>query len=341
MLNQRCQHLIVLLVSLIGLTGMTGFCQAEQSLSQANPKSLAHYIMAVVHDYNGDNEQAIEEYRKSAQFDRKQPMPHLRLGAYYARLGRMNEAVNELKMVVKLDPDISQAHYLLALIYSSQKKYDLAASHYEFVLRTASENSPNNIEIHAYLAQLYYALHKNPQAIEQLNRILEIQPKNTSSLYLLGSIYLDEKNNSQAKHQFKKILSLQPDHAGALNSLAYIYAQEGVNLDEALKMVKTAIDLDPVNGAYYDTLGWVLHKQGLNSESLMALEKALQYASDPVIYEHMGDVYKASNDPAMARKYWLKSLNMDSQQSAVSQKLQQLNRSSAKMQGEAEQMLTK
>jgi tetratricopeptide (TPR) repeat protein len=164
MLNQRYQYVIAMIVG-FWLMFFTGFAQADQAQIQAKSKSLAHYIMAVINDLNGDNQQAMNEYRTSAQLDRQQPLPHLRLGAYYARLGRLDEALNELKTVIKLQPDSSQAHYLLALIYSSQKKYDLAVGQYEAVLKTASRNNPDNLEIHAYLAQLYYALHKNSQAI--------------------------------------------------------------------------------------------------------------------------------------------------------------------------------
>ncbi len=146
----------------------TGISWADWRPNESKFKGLAHYIMAVVDDLNGDSQQAIGEYEKSAKLDSKQPLPHLRLGAYYARLGRLDEAQRQLKVVVQLQPETVQAHYLLALIYSSQKKYDLASIEYEAVLKTASQNNPDNIEIHAYLAQLYYALHKYPQALEQL-----------------------------------------------------------------------------------------------------------------------------------------------------------------------------
>ncbi len=305
-------------------------CHADEAQTRGQAKSLAHYIMAVMNDLNGDNKEAINEYQKAVKFDRHEFLPHLRLGAYYARLGRIDEAISQLKEVVKLQPKSSQAHYLLALIYSSQKKYDLATDEYETILKMASQNNPDNVEIHAYLAQLYFALHKNPQALEQLKQILQIQPKNVFAKFLLGSLYLDMGQRDKAKESFQQVLTLEPDHAEALNSLAYMYAEEGINLDEALRMVRKAIELDPSNGAYYDTLGWVLFKQGLHAESLMALEKAQNFIVDPIIYEHMGDVYKAVNQPTLARKFWLKSLALDPKQPRISGKIRQLDKTSAR-----------
>ena len=331
MLDQLRYGAIALVVGL-WLTFFSGAVGADDVQIPPQSKSLAHYIMAVVHDLDGDTLEAVSEYEKAAKLDRQQPLPHLRLGAYYARLGRMNEAISQLKTVAKLQPQASHVHYLLALIYSSQKKYDLATVEYETVLKASSKNNPDNVEIHTYLAQLYYSLHRYPQAVEQFTYILQLAPRNVSVCYLLGSTYLELNQREKAKEAFRKVLALEPDHQEALNSLAYMYAQEETQLDEALKMVHRALDLDPSNGAYYDTLGWVLFKQGMKAESLMALEKAQDYLEDTVIYDHMGDVYKALDEPALARKFWLKSLALDPQQTKVSEKIEGLNRTSAKIQ---------
>lgn len=307
----------------------TGISAAEGVRVPSKSKALAHYIMGVVDNLNGDDEKAMQEYQQSLRFDRSQPIVHLRVGSYYARQGRLPEATRELKIVVKLAPQVTPAHYLLALIYSAQKKYELAASEYEAVLKKASDDEPQNTEVHAYLAQLYYALHKYPLAIEQLHDIIKADPKNASAYYLLGTVHLELDHRQEAKEALRQVLALDSKHDGALNSLAYMYAEEGVNLDEALRMVQKAIDLAPANGAYFDTLGWVLFKQGLKAEALMALQKAATYLEDPTIYDHIGDVYQALDEPTQARQSWMKSLQLDQKQPKVSQKLENLNHRSA------------
>ena len=100
-------------------------------------RGLAHYIMAVCHDLNGESAQAISEYQKSVKFNGLEPAPRLKLGAYYLRLDEISQATVQLKAVTRLSPQDPQAHYLLALIYSSEHKYDLAASEYEIILKIA------------------------------------------------------------------------------------------------------------------------------------------------------------------------------------------------------------
>ena len=308
------------------------FSAGEFVFSAAGPvvdtrsKALAHYIMGVSADLNGMAAESVKEYEKSAALNGQEPLPHLRLAAYYARLGLLDKAVAQLKTVVRLDPKEPQAHYLLAMVYSSQNKFDLAAGEYELILKSASADNPENTEIYLYLAQLYSSERKFDEAIAQFNKILEVQPDNVSVYYLLGSIYVETGDRAKAKDAFKKVLALEPDHDGALNSLGYIYAEDGVNLDDALKMARRAVDLDPSNGAYYDTLGWVLYKKGMNAQALMALQKAEAYIQDPVLYDHMGDVYKAVKEFTLARKFWHRSLDMKPGQAEVSRKLEELEK---------------
>ena len=305
-----------------------GYAGADEVESKY--RAMAHYIMAVTNDFNSQPADAISEYERSIALNAGEPLPHLRLAAHYARVGNIPQSLRQLKIVLKLDPQNAQARYLLALVYSAQKKYDLAAHEYEQVLKYSAENNPENLEIHIYLAELYYSQGKFSQAIAQFKKILEVRPQDISANYLLGSAYLEIEKRLQAKTLFQKVLSIEPDHDGALNSLGYMYAEEGVNLDEALKMVRKAIAADPSNGAYYDTLGWVLFKKGMNAEALMALQKAETYVQDPVLYQHLGDVYRSINQIALARKAWRKALEFNPHQPQIKVKLEELEKVSAK-----------
>jgi len=293
---------------------------------EAQARGLAHYMMAVCYDLNDQTPEAIAEYKKSVKANGLEAAPRLKLGAYYLRLGAIDQAATQLKTVTRLAPQESQAHYLLALIYSSEHKYDLAASEYEILLKYAAQNEPANTDIYLYLGQLYYAQAKLPQAIEQFLKIIKLEPDNMTALYLLGSVYADNNDLSKAIETFRRVLELQPDNDEALNSLGYMYAEAGVHLDEALNMVRRAIKIDPINGAYYDSLGWVLYKKGMYTKSLRALQKAATYIQDPLLYEHMGDVYKAQKDFVRACQFWRKSLDLEPHQNALHQKIREVEK---------------
>lgn len=318
----------------IGITAFAWACvsgvSARDDENTIKARALAHYAMAVTYDLEGRSQEAIAEYQRSINYDPSQPLPHLRLAAYFLRAGLLEKSIHQLKTVLELDPDNDRAHYLLALVYSTEKKYDLAALEYEQILKAASKDDPENLEIHIYLAQLYFSQGKYMEASRQFHHIVTIQPQNVSANFLLGSSYLEISQRAKAKELFQKVLGLQPDHDGALNSLAYMYAEDGVNLDEALIMARQAAAMDPGNGAYLDTLGWVLFKKGMKSEALLALQKAEVLIQDPTIYDHMADVYKSMGESALARKFWRKSLELDAHQPHVKAKLEELEKPSAR-----------
>ena len=134
LLGQRLLVLRTVLFSLLLAYAMPSLCLGSVHWMH-KALGLAHYIMAVCHDLNGESAQAISEYQKSIKFNGLESAPRLKLGAYYLRLDEISQATVQLKAVTRLSPQDPQAHYLLALIYSSEHKYDLAASEYEIILK--------------------------------------------------------------------------------------------------------------------------------------------------------------------------------------------------------------
>ena len=62
------------------------------------------------------------------------------------------------------------------------------------------------------------------------------------------------------------------------------------------------------------------------AQALIALQKAQTYIQDPLLYEHMGDVYKAQKDFVQACKHWRKSLELDPHQNGIHQKIKELEK---------------
>ena len=114
-----------------------------------------------------------------------------------------------------------------------------------------------------------------------------------------------------------------------MNSLGYIYAEDNTKLEEAQKLVERALVVDPDNGAYLDSLGWVYYKKGDYQNALKYLKEADNLLKDPVIYDHIGDVYYKLNEPDNAKIYWNFSLEMQPNQKQVQEKIHNLQRQQA------------
>ena len=79
----------------------------------------------------------------------------------------------------------------------------------------------------------------------------------------------------------------------------------------------------PENAAFLDSYGWVFYRQGKYKKAVEYLKKAVSLDSDPVIFDHLGDAYKAKGDTAQARTWWQKALELSPEDEAIKQKLNQ------------------
>ncbi len=131
----------------------------------------------------------------------------------------------------------------------------------------------------------------------------------------------------KAAELLKKSIALDPARsAQACNYLGYMWADRGENLAEAELLIRQALELDPTNGAYRDSLGWVFFRQGRYNESLAELLRAseLMQEPDPVVLDHIGDVYGKLGKTADAVLYWRKALQIDPNNSLITEKLDSL-----------------
>jgi len=120
-------------------------------------------------------------------------------------------------------------------------------------------------------------------------------------------------------------LAWAPAEPNALNFLGYMLADHNRDLTRAEALIRQAVELDPDNGAYIDSLGWVYYRLGRLDEARTQLERAvLLTRGDPVVLEHLGDVYRDLRLLDMARDQYRRSLSADSSNQRVRNKLEAL-----------------
>src|SRR5262249_5522346 len=109
-------------------------------------------------------------------------------------------------------------------------------------------NPKDDREVHLAIAQIYNRLRLFKDAeleAAQAERLSSTEEERESVAFTQGSIYERQKKYEQAEERFKKVLTADPQNAMALNYLGYMLADRGVRLQEALGMIKKAVELDP------------------------------------------------------------------------------------------------
>ncbi|MGB7265035.1 MAG: tetratricopeptide repeat protein [Terracidiphilus sp.] len=131
----------------------------------------------------------------------------------------------------------------------------------------------------------------------------------TYLFFLKGELEERQKHMEQAEQYFQQALNLDPENAMTLNYLGYMWADKGIKLPEALKMIRKAVDKEPWNGAYLDSLGWVYFKMGEYELAEDNLRQAVDRdQSDPTVHMHLGDLYEKTGRIRMAAAQWELSL---------------------------------
>jgi tetratricopeptide (TPR) repeat protein len=197
-------------------------------------------------------------------------------------------------------------------------------------LRDAIVNNPDDLSIRAFLGFLYSRQKQFEAAILEFAAIEREAAKNPAVAktlqpqfyYWYGSTCEQAGHMKEAERLLERCIALGPEFAQALNYLAYIWAEQGVNLDKAQDYAQRALEVEPGEGAFLDTLGWIHYRKGKFDEALKYLQKALaDMPDDPVISGHVGDTWAALKTPRKARQFWLLSLKMNPENAAVRKKL--------------------
>lgn len=118
---------------------------------------------------------------------------------------------------------------------------------------------------------------------------------------------------------------MSPRNPIALNNLGYFLIERNERLDEAVKLVQQAIEIDPENPSYLDSLGWGYFKTGKLDLAEQNLKKALKI--DPfsaTMLDHLGDVYQKQGNIELAKQFWQRALNYAADAELIAQLKQKL-----------------
>jgi tetratricopeptide (TPR) repeat protein len=182
----------------------------------------------------------------------------------------------------------------------------------EKTLRALLQNNGDDQEIYLDLAQVeergrhFEDAEKSAMKAESM---AQDAGSRKSAWFILGAIYEREKKFDQAEVEFKKSLEADPKDAAVLNYYGYMLADRGIRLEEATSMIHNALDQEPANGAYLDSMGWVYYKQNKLAEAEEYMQKAVTHSkNDPTILGHLGDVYAKMGRTERAATLWEKAL---------------------------------
>ncbi|HEX6900822.1 MAG TPA: tetratricopeptide repeat protein [Thermoanaerobaculia bacterium] len=160
-------------------------------------------------------------------------------------------------------------------------------------------------------AQAWQRLERHQESIPLLEKLTASKPDQPVLGFMLGAAYERTKQTDKAITELRRVVKLDPEFHAALNYLGYTMAEANVHLEEALDLVTRAVALDPDNGAYIDSLGWIYYRMGRPEAARVELERAVRLEpEDATLQEHLGDVYVALGQKERARQAYERALEI-------------------------------
>jgi tetratricopeptide (TPR) repeat protein len=232
---------------------------------------LAALSLGNLLDSNGQGEEAIEVFESIAPDAPFRGMGVLRAALALDRMDRTKEAEKAFKEALSRNPDDLQTYVSYGNMLRGRERYGEAAEVYAKSIALVPEPAKND----------------------------------WSLFYFRGISYERTKQWDKAEADFKKALELYPEQPLVLNYLGYSWVDMGMNLTEALEMIRKAVELRPNDGYIVDSLGWAYFRLGRYDDAVTELERAVSLRpDDPVINDHLGDAYWKTGRTLEAQFQW-------------------------------------
>ena len=267
------------------------------------------------------------------------------IGATLTRRGGEDLALVYLQLSLYLVPNHPLALLSLADLYESVKKPAMAIKVYERmpassplkrnaqiqlatdldaadrsdeaikILKSVTTEDPKDLEAIMALGNIERGRKKFADCVVTYSQGIDALPKiedkasedkaNAVYYYYRGICEERSKQWSKAEADMRKALDLQPEQPHVLNYLGYSWIDQGINLDEGMKMIKRAVDQRPDDGYIVDSLGWAYYRIGNYEDAVKNLERAIDLKpEDPTINDHLGDAYWRVGRTLEAKFQW-------------------------------------
>ena len=231
-------------------------------------------------------------------------------------VARENGDADSLLFVAELHLELAETYLGLGRLEEARQRIELGKAEF-----------PTDLRFPLILGRLEYRNGRSEKGLGLLESVLSDDADNPQVQVAVSDLYLQLGAEEEQRGEFdaavpllQRSIDVNPDNDRALNYLGYLWADRGVNLDKSIEYIKRALQIGGRNAAYLDSLGWAYYRQERYELAEPELESAASLSEDePVILEHLGDVYHARGKVEQAVEAWQRALRVSQEDTAALQ----------------------
>jgi len=319
--------------------GPTAALQSIQAFTAHHPGDLeAQRYLAALYLQVGGRKQAMRVLQKMTREDPENPELWVSLGLVALQNSQWDIAQAALDRSRELAPQSPIPLYYLGLLAEAQSRWNLALQYFQRIQDPALAT-----ELRLHIAQAEYRLGRREKALADLDSLARENPDDAQIALFRAQLLADsgargaarkvlqaalDKHPENARLWFEagvqaelardypamekamtEVIRLDPNDAAAYNFLGYSLLERNQHLERAANLLQKALQLAPKDPAILDSVGWLYHRQGKDSEALPYLQEAWQrLRPDAEVAEHLGQVLWDLGRKSEARTVWREAL---------------------------------
>jgi tetratricopeptide (TPR) repeat protein len=266
-------------------------------LLEKNPgRAETRELLGELYEEQGDLDKALDCYEATLQSDPNQPVNYLRVADLCLKTKHPERAVQVLTTAHDKFIDVPQVTYSLAVALAQAGDYAKSLAMFDAARKEALEAGQEMLN-----AAFYFAYGSTAERADQTDLAVEMLKK---------SIELDPQNAAEA-----------------CNYLGYMWTDRGANLDEAGKYIRRALEAEPDNPAFIDSLGWWHFHRGEYQKALELLQRAAGHIEPPdaEVFKHLGFTFEKIGDMKQALEFWRKGAALDPADKKLAEKIKSVS----------------
>jgi tetratricopeptide (TPR) repeat protein len=226
--------------------------------------------------------------------------------------GKRREAMQAAHAARQRFPEQSEFVRLEAETLTDLGRVDDAVA----LMRTRLKGALEDFDVYLTVSGLYVQAGRGREGVLAARKALELAPPDRQDLLVAALITLSSAqeragDTKGSEESLRSVLAIKPNDPTALNNLGYFLVERNERLPEALQMIQRAVQAEPTNSSFLDSLGWAYFKLGKLDEAERHLRQAaLRDATSATIQEHLGDVYHQRGQTDLALAAWQRALSL-------------------------------
>ena len=283
---------------------------SKYSAGERNNRALFLDRLGNIYKETNRPQQALEAFQKMVDLGSDEgSRGYQEVIDVYRDQKQWSDALKTAEEATKKYPDDKNLKLTLALQLADDGKGDQGVE----LAKSVIKGNPDDRDTYVFISNIYARLKRWKDAEDALVEADKLAARPEEKGYIQfaqGALYERQKKYDQAEQAFRQVLKTDPNNGMTLNYLGYMMADHNAHLEEALTMIRHAVELDPQNAAYLDSLGWVYFKLGNYDEAEDNLRRAVEkQPNDPTIQDHLGELYAKTGKLKLATVHWERALD--------------------------------